>query len=81
MSMQLEYAEKANALRKEALERKKNKEETKEEWLGELYKTTLNMLIMASAKDCNDTPSNPAESCSLFFNCNNAALADQELHR
>eukprot|EP00957_Ditylum_brightwellii_P063302 4804224-Ditylum_brightwellii.AAC.1 len=49
--------------------------------MGNLHKTTLNMLVMISATNCDDTPSDTAESCRLFFNCKNAALADQELHQ
>eukprot|EP00957_Ditylum_brightwellii_P165169 12575534-Ditylum_brightwellii.AAC.1 len=32
--------------------------------LKELHKTMLNMLIMASVLDCDDTPSDTVESCS-----------------
>eukprot|EP00957_Ditylum_brightwellii_P139664 10644307-Ditylum_brightwellii.AAC.1 len=51
MSRQSEYAERANALRKEELERKKEKEDKKKDKMGDLHKTTLNMLVMASATD------------------------------
>eukprot|EP00957_Ditylum_brightwellii_P162053 12337962-Ditylum_brightwellii.AAC.1 len=81
MSRQSEYAERTNKMRKEELTRKKEKEDKKKDRMGDLHKTTLNMLVMASATDCDGTPSNTAESCRLFFNCKNATLADQELHQ
>lgn len=81
MSRQSEYAERANKMRKEELTRKKEKEDKKRDRMCDLHKTTLNMLVMASVTDYVDTPSDTAESCRLFFNCKNAALADQELHQ
>eukprot|EP00957_Ditylum_brightwellii_P070092 5323738-Ditylum_brightwellii.AAC.1 len=63
MPRQSEYAERANEMRKEELTRKKEKEDKKKDRLCDLHKTTLNMLVMASATDCDDTPSDTAESC------------------
>eukprot|EP00957_Ditylum_brightwellii_P201184 15324448-Ditylum_brightwellii.AAC.1 len=39
------------------------------------------MSIVVLAKDCENTPSKPVESCGLFYNCKSAALANQELHQ
>eukprot|EP00957_Ditylum_brightwellii_P163440 12443658-Ditylum_brightwellii.AAC.1 len=67
MSRQLEYEEKTNELRREELNRKKEKEDKKKNGLAKIHKTTLGLLVMTSAPDCNETPSEAAELCRTFL--------------
>ena len=80
MSRQTEEAATANRLRREELDRQKEKDDKKRNKISDLHPSTLNMLTMASSSNCDETPDGPSPSCMKFFNSKNAATAGQELH-
>ena len=81
---QAEETAEANKLRKEELQLRKDKEDTKKDRLKKLHHSVKNMLVNASAHYCLEeeeflTNSILPDSCTAFFNSENVGTADQEL--
>ena len=74
----------ANKIRKEELQLKQDREDSKTDRLKKLHHSIKNMLMNAAAPYCVNeeeyvTSSILPDSCMNFFNCENAGTADQEL--
>ena len=81
---QAEETSEANKLRKEELQLRKDKEDTKKDRLKKLHHSVKNMLMNASAHFSPEeeefvTIPNLPDSCIVFFNSENVGTADQEL--
>ena len=80
ISRQTEEAETANLLRREKLQRMKEKDESKKDKTKKIHSSILNKMRMASSTDGDRAAGELVESCKAFMNSETTGLEDQELN-
>jgi hypothetical protein len=79
ISRQTEEAERSNMMHREDLNRRKEKDEEKRDKTKKLHRSTVSMLLMASATTNERAAPKLVQTATDFFNSENTGLADMEL--
>ena len=76
-----EAARESNALRKQELDRLKEKDDKEKDKISSrIHKSVLKMIKMAASEDGKSVPNELPEGCKSFLNCNSAGMAELELY-